>query len=86
MRKFANERGVKIIGDAPIFVALDSADVWANPDQFLLDPDRKPTVVAGVPPDYFSEDGQHWGNPIYDWDADGGDRLRVVGRATVARS
>ena len=66
-KQFANERGVKIIGDAPIFVALDSADVWAHPDQFLLDADRKPTVVAGVPPDYFSADGQHWGNPIYDW-------------------
>lgn len=67
LRKFAAERGVKIIGDASIFVALDSADVWANSDQFLLDSERKPTVVAGVPPDYFSEDGQHWGNPIYDW-------------------
>ncbi|MCI0702681.1 MAG: 4-alpha-glucanotransferase [Planctomycetia bacterium] len=67
LRKFAAERKVQIIGDAPIFVALDSADVWANPDQFLLDADRKPIVVAGVPPDYFSEDGQHWGNPIYDW-------------------
>jgi 4-alpha-glucanotransferase len=67
LRAFAAERGVKIMGDAPIFVAPDSADVWANPDQFLLDPDRNPTVVAGVPPDYFSEDGQHWGNPIYDW-------------------
>jgi 4-alpha-glucanotransferase len=67
LKKFANERGIKVIGDAPIFVALDSADVWANPDEFLLDIDRKPTVVAGVPPDYFSEDGQHWGNPIYNW-------------------
>jgi 4-alpha-glucanotransferase len=68
LRKFAAERGVRVIGDAPIFVAPDSADVWANPDQFLLDPDRRPLVVAGVPPDYFSADGQHWGNPIYDWD------------------
>lgn len=67
LRKFAAERGVRIIGDAPIFVAPDSADVWANPDLFLLDADRNPTVVAGVPPDYFSADGQHWGNPIYDW-------------------
>ena len=67
LKEFAKDRGVRIIGDAPIFVAPDSADVWANPDQFLLDSDRKPTVVAGVPPDYFSEDGQHWGNPIYDW-------------------
>jgi 4-alpha-glucanotransferase len=67
LKRFANERGVKILGDAPIFVALDSSDVWAHPDQFLLDADRKPVVVAGVPPDYFSADGQHWGNPIYDW-------------------
>lgn len=67
LKAFAAERGIKIIGDAPIFVALDSADVWSNPDQFLLDADRKPTVVAGVPPDYFAADGQHWGNPIYDW-------------------
>ena len=67
LKAFAAERGVKVIGDAPIFVALDSSDVWANPDQFLLDADRMPTVVAGVPPDYFAADGQHWGNPIYDW-------------------
>jgi 4-alpha-glucanotransferase len=67
LKRFAAERKVKIIGDAPIFVALDSADVWAHPEQFLLDADRRPTVVAGVPPDYFSADGQHWGNPIYDW-------------------
>ncbi|MBM3980937.1 MAG: 4-alpha-glucanotransferase [Planctomycetes bacterium] len=67
LKAFAAARGVKLVGDAPIFVALDSSDVWANPDQFLLDPDRMPKVVAGVPPDYFSEDGQHWGNPIYDW-------------------
>ena len=67
LKKFAAARGVRVIGDAPIFVALDSADVWANPDQFLLDADRQPTVVAGVPPDYFAADGQHWGNPNYDW-------------------
>lgn len=67
LKAFAHERGIKIIGDAPIFVALDSSDVWANPDEFLLDADRLPTVVAGVPPDYFAADGQHWGNPIYDW-------------------
>jgi 4-alpha-glucanotransferase len=67
LRKFAAERHIKIIGDAPIFVSLDSSDVWANPSEFLLNADGKPTVVAGVPPDYFSEDGQHWGNPIYDW-------------------
>lgn len=68
LKKYAAAKKVKILGDAPIFVALDSADVWANPDQFLLDPDRKPPVVAGVPPDYFAADGQHWGNPLYDWD------------------
>ena len=67
LRAFAAERGVKILGDAPIFVSPDSADVWANADQFLLDPERRPSVVAGVPPDYFAADGQHWGNPIYDW-------------------
>jgi 4-alpha-glucanotransferase len=67
LKRFAAERNVKIIGDAPIFVSLDSSDVWANPEQFLLGEDRKPKVVAGVPPDYFSADGQHWGNPIYDW-------------------
>jgi 4-alpha-glucanotransferase len=67
LKRYANERGIKIIGDVPIFVALDSSDVWSHPDGFLLDADGKPTVVAGVPPDYFSADGQHWGNPIYDW-------------------
>jgi 4-alpha-glucanotransferase len=67
LKRYAAERRVRVMGDAPIFVALDSADVWANPDEFLLDPDRRPTVVAGVPPDYFSAEGQHWGNPIYDW-------------------
>ncbi len=64
---YANEKGIKIIGDIPIYVALDSADVWANPSQFLLDKDGEPKCVAGCPPDYFSEDGQMWGNPIYDW-------------------
>ena len=67
LRRYARQHGVSILGDAPIFVSPDSADVWANPEQFLLDADRRPTVVAGVPPDYFSADGQHWGNPIYDW-------------------
>jgi len=68
LRAHASERGVRIIGDIPIFVAGDSADVWSSPDLFLLDGDRRPTVVAGVPPDYFSETGQLWGNPLYDWD------------------
>jgi len=67
LKEYARERRIGILGDSPIFIALDSADVWANPELFLLGPDRKPTVVAGVPPDYFCIDGQHWGNPIYDW-------------------
>jgi 4-alpha-glucanotransferase len=67
VKRAANERGIRIIGDAPIYVALDSADVWAHPDQFLLDKNLQPIVVAGVPPDYFSATGQLWGNPIYHW-------------------
>ena len=68
LKTYANKNGIKIIGDIPIFVALDSADCWANPESFLLDGDGNPKGVAGVPPDYFSEDGQLWGNPLYDWD------------------
>lgn len=68
LKTYANDRGVKIIGDIPIFVALNSADVWHNPSEFKLHADGSPTVVAGVPPDYFSKTGQLWGNPIYDWD------------------
>ena len=68
LRRYANEKGIKIIGDVPIYVPLDSADVWANPELFQLDPSRRPTAVAGCPPDSFSADGQLWGNPIYDWD------------------
>ncbi len=67
LRAFAADHGVKVIGDAPIFVSGDSADVWAHPEQFLLNADGTGSVVAGVPPDYFSEDGQLWGNPLYDW-------------------
>jgi 4-alpha-glucanotransferase len=67
LKAYANEHGVKIIGDVPIFVSGDSSDMWANPELFLLDEKGLPKVVAGVPPDYFNEDGQHWGNPIYDW-------------------
>ncbi|HEX9628738.1 MAG TPA: 4-alpha-glucanotransferase [Pyrinomonadaceae bacterium] len=63
-----NQRGIKLVGDIPIFVAHDSADVWTNPDQFKLNPDGSPIVVAGVPPDYFSATGQLWGNPLYNWD------------------
>ncbi|MBK8232168.1 MAG: 4-alpha-glucanotransferase [Candidatus Eisenbacteria bacterium] len=69
LRRHARARGVALVGDAPIFVSLDSADVWSNPDIFLLDEERRPRSVAGVPPDYFSKDGQLWGNPLYDWDA-----------------
>lgn len=70
VRAHAKKRGIQIVGDIPIFVALDSADVWQNPEYFQLDPKtRLPTEVAGCPPDYFSEDGQLWGNPLYNWDA-----------------
>jgi 4-alpha-glucanotransferase len=69
VRAYAAQYGVSMIGDAPIFVAHDSADVWANQGSFRLDGGGKPTHVAGVPPDYFSETGQLWGNPLYNWDA-----------------
>lgn len=68
VKRYANERGILIIGDAPIFVAHDSADVWCNQHIFNLDDRGNPTVVAGVPPDYFSATGQRWGNPLYRWD------------------
>lgn len=67
LKDYANKNGISIIGDIPIFVAYDSADVWANPDIFYLDEEGLPVEVAGVPPDYFSETGQLWGNPLYDW-------------------
>lgn len=68
LRGYAAERGVSLIGDVPIFVAHESADVWANQELFRLDEEGRPLVVSGVPPDYFSEDGQLWGNPHYDWE------------------
>lgn len=68
LHSYAKSKGVQIIGDIPIFVAMDSADVWANPELFYLDEEGQPTVVAGVPPDYFSPTGQLWGNPLYCWD------------------
>ncbi len=68
LKNYANSKGVKIVGDMPIYVAHDSVEVWSNPKQFLLNEDLSKKVVAGVPPDYFSADGQLWGNPIYDWD------------------
>ena len=68
VREAANARGIRIIGDVPIYVACDSADVWGNRDLFELDEGGQPTVVAGVPPDYFSATGQRWGNPLYRWE------------------
>ncbi len=68
IKSYANEKGIKIIGDIPIYVDLDSCDVWANKEQFLLNEKNAPKCVAGVPPDYFAADGQMWGNPIYNWD------------------
>ena len=68
LRRYANEAGVAIVGDIPIFVSHDSADVWAHPELFYLDEEGAATVVSGVPPDYFSETGQRWGNPLYRWD------------------
>lgn len=69
IKHYANSKGIKIIGDMPIYVDLDSSDVWANKQLFKLDEDNLPVTVAGVPPDFFCEDGQLWGNPIYNWDA-----------------
>jgi 4-alpha-glucanotransferase len=81
LKAYANERGIKLIGDIPIFVAHDSADVWTNPEQFKLDERGAPLVVAGVPPDYFSSTGQLWGNPLYNWE-----RMRADGfRWWIAR-
>jgi 4-alpha-glucanotransferase len=68
LKAYANGKGVRLIGDIPIFVAHDSSDVWANPHLFFLDEKGYPTVIAGVPPDYFSETGQRWGNPLYRWE------------------
>ncbi|MCQ2524214.1 MAG: 4-alpha-glucanotransferase [Lachnospiraceae bacterium] len=68
LKKYANEKGIEIIGDIPIYVAFDSSDVWANPSLFDLDEDNLPNAVAGCPPDPFAATGQLWGNPLYDWD------------------
>jgi 4-alpha-glucanotransferase len=85
LKAHARAKGVRLIGDLPFFVSPDSSDVWANPELFLLDATHRPRVVAGVPPDYFSAQGQLWGNPIYDWDALGArdyrwciDRMRAL--------
>ena len=69
LKEHAHAKGVRLIGDLPFFVSPDSSDVWANPELFLLDEQRRPRFVAGVPPDYFSAQGQLWGNPVYNWDA-----------------
>ncbi|MCQ2500602.1 MAG: 4-alpha-glucanotransferase [Lachnospiraceae bacterium] len=69
LREYARSKGISLIGDIPIYVALDSADVWSDPEWFLLDSDNRPVWVAGVPPDYFTADGQLWGNPLYNWPA-----------------
>ena len=74
LKEYAHSKGVRLIGDLPFFVSPDSSDVWANPDFFLLDERRRPRLVAGVPPDYFSAQGQLWGNPVYNWEA-----LRATG-------
>jgi 4-alpha-glucanotransferase len=74
LKEYAHSRGVRLIGDLPFFVSPDSSDVWADPEFFLLDERRHPRFVAGVPPDYFSSQGQLWGNPVYNWDA-----LRATG-------
>lgn len=68
IRRAAHDRGLQVLGDLPIYLALDSAEVWANRDLFELDDDGRPLAVAGVPPDYFAEDGQLWGNPLFRWD------------------
>lgn len=68
LKSYANEQGIRIIGDIPLYVALDSADVWANREQFKLNEEGRPIEVAGCPPDAFSDDGQKWGNPLYDWE------------------
>ncbi len=87
LKQYANDHDIEIMGDMPFYVGLDSADVWANRSNFLLDEDGHPTFIAGVPPDYFSATGQRWGNPIYDWkqmEEDGFsfwiDRLSYVGK------
>lgn len=76
LHRYAKSKGVRVIGDVPIYVPLDSADVWSNCQLFQLDEDRKPRLVAGVPPDAFTADGQLWGNPLYDWE-----KLRATGYA-----
>jgi 4-alpha-glucanotransferase len=68
LKHYCNSKGIQIIGDIPIYIDINSADVWANPQIFKLDANKKPVAIAGVPPDYFSKTGQRWGNPVYDWE------------------
>jgi 4-alpha-glucanotransferase len=89
LKDYATEKGICLFGDMPIYVALDSADAWVHPEMLLIDREGQPAYVAGVPPDYFSEDGQLWGNPLYDWDyhMQSGyqwwiERMRHIGRQT----
>jgi len=89
LKDYASEKGICLFGDIPIYIALDSADAWAHPEMLLIDRNGRPTHVAGVPPDYFSQDGQLWGNPLYDWDFHKQtgfqwwiERMRHVGRQT----
>ena len=93
LRAYANQQDVHFVGDIPIFVAQDSADVWARPDQFKLDPAGRPLVVSGVPPDYYSPTGQLWGNPIYHWERQASERFAwwverfraILGQVDVVR-
>ncbi|HEV7986323.1 MAG TPA: 4-alpha-glucanotransferase [Steroidobacteraceae bacterium] len=84
LRRYAQERGVRLFGDLPIYVAPDSVSTWSQPHQFKLQPDGRPAVLAGVPPDYFSADGQLWGNPLYDWQRAQQDQF-AFWRARLAR-
>lgn len=86
LRSYVRQNGISIIGDVPIYVPMDSADVWAESNSFRLDSQCRPVEVAGVPPDYFSEDGQLWGNPLYDWDRMAADGYRWWKRRLEAAS
>ena len=86
LKEYANEKGIQIIGDVPIYVALDSSDAWANPEMLQFDEDYNPKAVAGCPPDAFSAIGQLWGNPLYDWKKLKKDRLWLVGSANEPQS
>ncbi len=81
LKKYANSQGIEIIGDIPIYMGYDSVDVWAGQKEFQLDENLTPVKVAGVPPDAFSDKGQKWGNPLYDWDKMEADGFFVVEKA-----